>query len=364
MQTKTWVLAVAATTALTSHFASTSSAAPPACKRWRNYASDCAILKKPQGCSVSGLEREQINHERFSTNASQACKKALKYLWPSVGNNFDVWPIDDGNPNNGAVVDGSYTSAQCLWDWDQSGVIDWADKSGIGPQAVMVDEVPITPEDHCYCTPTKGKYGNVAWSMQMGPFEAYAATFWHAFPSQLKKAILQANYAANGNQYKSDSLWDPNKSLQKTNLYDDNAAEIDHIIPRVDSQGCLCGDVTPDNAAVISREMNAGMSNTSPKWDLWRSKMYEQFVTCPDPNTGKYVGPIPTLPPGSIKFTDLVDLDETAFGVQVDREVLPARREVTISDDAGCSTTSTSSGSLCIGIAFGLLVWRRKQSRS
>lgn len=49
-----------------------------------------------------------------------------------------------------------------------------------------------------------------------------------------------------------------------------------------DSQGCLCGDPTPNNAAVISRELDGGMSNFSPLHNAERSKMFKQYATCDD----------------------------------------------------------------------------------
>jgi hypothetical protein len=61
--------------------------------------------------------------------------------------------------------------------------------------------------------------------------------------------------------------------------YEPNAAEVDHIIPRIDSNGCGCGTNSNANAAIISRKLNAEMSNSCQ--DPSRISIMERYSSAP-----------------------------------------------------------------------------------
>ncbi len=330
-------------------------AAPLGCVRWAmDQMSDCDILKKPSTCSVVGVEHDLVNQIKFSSSAKQACKKYLKIVQPSVST-FEAWPIDSDG-------DGEDDEARCAWDYDRDRDIDFNDWTVWG---YVVTKRTITPLDHCKCTSNNSApYKGLAWSGKIGVSEAYSVLIFHAFPKDLKKAILDDNYTSHGNMYKSDANTDPHQTLQKDNIYDIDAAEIDHIIPRTDSQGCICGDPTPDNAALVSREINAKMSNTSPKWDPDRAALFQQYVTCPNPEFGAYQGPFAQSMERGANDLEQHDVDETVMDVEARSDNNPQRREAPAAQPVedstgGCSTTSGGVGAL-VGL-LGLCVRRRRR---
>lgn len=67
---------------------------------------------------------------------------------------------------------------------------------------------------------------------------------------------------------------DPNPLSKKK--YPPDSAELDHIIPRLDSKGCECGTNSAANAALISRKLNGQMSNSCLNPD--RRRMLERWA--------------------------------------------------------------------------------------
>lgn len=154
-------------------------------------------------------------------------------------------------------------------------------------------------------------------------------------------------------------FFDSKSELQKDDWTQWDAAEIDHIIPRVDSKGCLCGDVTPNNAAVISREMNHGMSNTSPLYDENRSKMFEQYVTCQRGVEWQYQPPPRPLPPYEYPI-EHHQVDEALVGVDFEMDGAYAAREApneTV-ETSGCS----AGGATSFGVLLAFLGLRRRRA--
>ncbi len=338
-------------------------AAPPACKRWQNSLSDCEILGKLQGCTVSLAEKEKVNHERNAAAAKSACKQLVKTRFPTVSvSTVQTWP-NDSNPNNMEFEDDTnYTSARCVWDANGDGKIDWADAS---QTMQIVNFNNVTPEPHCFCSAT-GPYTGLPFDMSISGLEKWNVFVNRAFSSNLKKAVLEKNWAnngsqvgANGNVYKTDGVFKPsnipfddNPTLQKLDSTAYDAAEIDHIIPRTDSQGCLCGDATINNAAVVSRGMNGSMSNSSPKVDLDRANMYASYVKCDDPSVAKFAGWIKW----KLKLPmDQEEIDESAMNIALEREA-PIRREIPEADDEiGAAGCSTGVGGGLVGVGLALL---------
>lgn len=317
------------------------SAEPPKCERWEAPGTDCQLLGRPQGCVVTLRDKAAANALRYTSAAVFACKNYVKKVYGS-GVKFKADPVNE-------------TTEDCYWDTDGDGDIDATDKNQKAEIFLKIQ----TPEDQCYCTP-HGPYTGLTWNGNMPWGEMEMVTLFHVFPRELKKAILAKNVDEHAGIYVSDSSTDPNLVLQKSNYLDPDAAEIDHIIPRTDSKGCICGDPTPENAAVISRELNGMMSNLSPNADLDRAKLYEKYVTCSDPDTAKYQGGIEIPFPIPL---EAADIDESLFDIDLDDgDPPPAKREATASDPqtAGCAVGG-GGGALGLGLAF-LLVRRRRRS--
>lgn len=355
---------------LAAAFPLTAAAEPPPCKRWQHDLSDCEILKAPDpnDCEVKGWQTEFINSVRYASAAVFACKNYLKTVHPYVGNNFEVWPIDGNTSNKTVIDDPNYDAAYCVWDSqpvsddgnpanDGDGDFDWAD---ISQASKIVYLLNATPDPHCFCT-ANGPYTNIPWSEQVADWEYDGVTERHYFPEALKAAVLQKNFADGPDAFHSNAPFDTEQALQKTEILADNAAELDHIIPRVDSKGCVCGDASPNNIAVISRSMNASMSNTSPKWSSDRSGMYGLFVSCRDPSVGSFVGPNKIVVPPSFPLSQM-QLDESSYCVDMGRLMKsagpPAPAEATQS--GGCSTTNTGPAVGLGGLALALLTLRRR----
>ena len=345
--------------AISSFFVTRSAAAAPAqCERWKQDTFDWEILKKPQGYTPTGLEQEQINHVRYNSSALTACRNYFKIRNPAVGNNFEVWPIDS-NINNTTVADGDYTSARCVWNADNTGAsmnkIDWSDTS---KDPIIVEEKVLQREAHCGCT-VNGPYTNVPYTPSFSStFEAFMVGYLHAFPKSLKSTVIAYNKAINGGLL-SDAPFDPHQILQKTNLTAPDAAEIDHIIPRTDSQGCICGDPTINNAAVISRDLNGSMSNTSPKNDPNRAKMYAEWVTCPSSLTAQYQpSRLSVRIPPSDDDTDetLVDVPDTQITWHRDAPDVESDEDI-----GGCSSTQPTSGLFGLVLGLGLVGSMRRR---
>ena len=317
------------------------SAEPPKCERWVAPGTDCELLGRPQGCVVTLRDKAAANALRYTSASVFACKNFVKKVHGGVKSMIE----HTADP----------TTDVCYWDSNGDGVVDDTDKS----VDALIVEKPLTPEPQCYCT-AHGPYAGLTWNTNMTWGEMELVTLFHVFPKELKKAVLAKNFGDHGGTYVSDSPTDPNPVVQKMNYQAPDAAQIDHIIPRTDSQGCLCGDPTPENAAVISSELNGMMSNLSPNADLDRAKMYEKYVTCPDPNTAKYQGGIEIPFPIPLEATDI---DESVFDIDLDdTEPAQVKREATGSDPqiGGCAVGG-GSGALGLGLAF-LFVRRRRRS--
>ena len=296
---------------------STAYADPPQCMRWENQLTVCEALGNGSSTnctySAQGIETEQVNAQLFASNAEKACKQLITKMnpaayqynpskkikactWSTTDPNdetcYGIWQTPFDPPDEGQV-------AWCVYDvtgganGGPDGDIDWDDATMLG---YTVSYQTQQPDPHCFCTAT-GPYDGLAWAHEEESKWAIAiAWLRHTFPKGLKTAVLAKNKMTNNNAYVSDArrpndtIFDPEPNLQKDNLYDADAAEIDHIIPRVDSKGCLCGQVTPNNAAVISRQLNASMSNTSPLYNADRARMFEKYVTCPSAATARFQG--------------------------------------------------------------------------
>lgn len=353
---------------------------PPTCRRWHNQLTACAALGLPPDCAAPvGVQKELVNAQLYSSTALKNCKQLITKLGSTLynytpGETIKACTFGSGNacqelyetPFN-PPADGAH--AYCLYDANNDGSIDYNDVSLSGGHLIYYELV--TPEPHCFCT-AKGPYDGLKWAVEReSPWAIEIASIRRAFPRGLKTAVLAQNKMTNGGIYKSDAIlanstasFDPEPILQKDNIYDADAAEIDHIIPRVDSQGCLCGEVTPNNAAVISRQLNASMSNISPLYNADRAKMFAKYVTCPNAAAAKYQGvQYRGVVPSSVES---IQSDESVMDVEFEVPPKTLAREKPEDENppevAGCST-SGGLGGLAIGLALVGLRRRRQNAR-
>lgn len=361
--------------------AAPATAAPPACVKWQGGLTVCEALGIGSSTNCTyvpiGIENETANAVLFSNSALQACRQLIKKMKPAAYNYTSAKPIKACMFNPGTPTDntcypmpfGSFpwttpTSAYCVYDANNDNKTDWNDASLLG---YTVSLQTTQPDSHCSCT-VNGPHTGLPWSGNIASWEDWQVVFGHKFPHALKQAILQHNFTTNSNSYKSEAIlkttgatFDPEPNLQKVDIYADDAAEIDHIIPRVDSKGCLCGDPTPNNAAVISRQLNAQMLNVSPKYNQDRARMYEKYVTCPNTSQWQFTN-------SNARRIDLLQnhqLDESLMHVDVlgDPMPRPQRRgqgNETIEENTeagGCS----AGGAAGLGIALSALGIRRRR---
>nr|MBA3500563.1 hypothetical protein [Deltaproteobacteria bacterium] len=380
----------------------------PPCHRWRNQLSDCEALGIP-GCSPGGIDKENAMMQRFGATAEDVCKKLVKRsnAYAIAGGAVPLYGYTNGEtikacrfapgadktcyPIEQDFMGPDVSSANCVYDANNDGIINYDDNSYY---AFTVEYATVIPEGHCFCT-ANGPHTNVQWSMEgnigQQSWELSMAYFAHKFPSGLKKAILEANHHKKPSQftrrgqalYKSEAIYssssvlnptnattfDPEPTLQKWNPDNADAAQIDHIIPRVDNQGCLCGDVTPNNAAVVSLELNQTMSNISPKWNINRARMYEKYVTCTNPADAQYqagsIARSSEMPFSQVRLQE--DENTLCVSSDVEQPQQPPRTYIAAhpsADDetatAGCSAAGTSGLG---GILLALFAVRRRKAQ-
>jgi MYXO-CTERM domain-containing protein len=314
---------------------------PPECKRWIVPIDDCAALGRPPGCSILPREEHLVKKQLNLASGRTACARWARSFRPDA-----KWRAEEHGPEG----------MKCYLLNSMGEVEDYT----------VIWKLTVIPEPHCYCTVEKGPHRSLEWNGPIAWYDALKLALHH-FPSGLKKAILAENVLEPfAGTYQSDAPFDTFGVLQKTFLTEEDAAEIDHIIPRVDSHGCLCGEPTAANAAVISRELNASMSNTPPNWDRKRASMFEEFgVSCPDPSAGKYKGlPIPTPEESAFVSVNHQELDESLLDVPPDeKEETKSRKgmptESTEPISSGCSTSQGGAGLLAL--ALGAVFARRRQ---
>jgi hypothetical protein len=132
------------------------------------------------------------------------------------------------------------------------------------------------------------------------------------------------------------------------------AVQIDHIIPRVDIQGCECGTNGIENTLVISAGLNGQTSNLI-EHDARQAILHRWTNYTPDtpPPSDVCAGDSDRLCSGT---PDLVETGEASIDESSGAALDENRAEV-----GGCSTTS-GSGAL-LGLAL-LLVPRRRRARA
>jgi hypothetical protein len=350
------LLVIAATLPL----ASPAHADPPQCGRWQiATALDTQLvtgnLAEPD-YPLDPFKQETANNIRYSGSSYETCKKYVNTFYP--GKKWKRWPIYANNVTDdspGAVVLPHF-QAYCVWDSQEPGergygVIDWDDSREI----VSVNN-NVQPDPHCYCTVNNPKYAGLVWDGALTPYEAQRVLQGNAFPKSLREDILAKN-AVNGILH-SDAPFEDFEPLQTDFPDHPDAAQIDHIIPRTDSKGCLCGGREPANAAVISRYINGQMSNKSPKTDPHRAQMYAQFVTCRDPSVAEYAGRM--MASRFIPFDD-IDMTESTLDLEIASSETVKRDAAELDGEVGGCSASHGASFLGLGLGLTVLGLRRRR---
>lgn len=308
-----------ATLLATTAFHPTISASAAPCRRVNNSLDLCDTSPSAPGCEGQPASRRRpmptwkqwlefyrwLYSEAPPVGASAAQTKpyllagCVKYfaktkdLYEGYDGAIDVW-VDPNFPETGI----------CLADagWDDENDTDETPTDYV--QDVVV-ETNITKDDCCSRTP-RGPYEGLkgGGSTEGGTFsdtlKMNAVSFnqslphhngviwsdaaaWRDIPDQ----HLPPRPAGTGADFYRDLSYragllamdddDPNARLK--GKYPPHAAELDHIIPRVDSKGCECGTNSAANAALISRQLNGKMSNSCLNSE--RERMLERWAPLP-----------------------------------------------------------------------------------
>lgn len=247
------------------------------CARWQNNLDPCdGIIAQPK-CSQpldTWTPDDHIRYRRwlYADTAQEACEKYVKKHW-----GYDYLPAQAGPPN---AID----VAPCWKDEDGDGMITNIDKV----PGMTVHLNTQVQRDSCCDRVPNGPYSTLGQA---------ALTPDHTFTSTQKSYIRRANVADHGNLWSDlttafgdyynqlghvDVVWNRDDDDDKIPLiYAPSAANVDHIIPRKDSNGCLCGTNSYANALMISFKLNNEMSNNC--LHPMREYILQQF-TLPAPN--------------------------------------------------------------------------------
>lgn len=319
------------------------------CKRWVNDIDPCAgIVKYPEcaGSPTYWTPNQWINYKNwnYSGTPEDACRKVVQK------------EIDPDSPTEVERVDDDYY--YCYWDWDEDGDVDSVDKSG-GRRAVHRDDIQ---KDQC-CSRVPNKSTSLALGTRVPPYSKVADDGFVSHDGQFspehRTRILKANPgytvtstettvtsdakyagvsdpgAANGplrvTRTTTASPDDPLDSAAPPTLFPSTSdtANVDHMIPRVDSNGCSCGSNTSDNALVISAALNTKMGRN-----------------CLDPNRVAILETFTHLPATA-----------RAVAPMSEPEVVTPSIEL----DSGCSTGTGQAGGLLLVLGCMLGIGRARK---
>lgn len=247
MRTALAALAVLAVLAATHAQAST-------CQRYQNLLSQCDFAAN---CS-SPTRQEVLTYRQWlnSDTPLDACRKYYKKHWP-----WYAGPL--------AYSQATRFEWRCHVDVNRDGVLSRSEAT-IAHTSVWL--VTVT-RDTCCDANVYGPY----WDLAVSEPPAGEGYF-----SPTQKTAFKAANEFNGLLWSDASAFNTSGGLNVDvdqlfyhsdifNLDDDGgaylyiladqAAEVDHIIPRKDSNGCMCGTNSNRNAAIISRGLNRAMSN-------------------------------------------------------------------------------------------------------
>jgi hypothetical protein len=281
------------------------------CPRWVNDIDPCSGIVAQSVCSNLSLwtPNQWINYKNwnYSSSAEEACRKVVKK------------EIDPDSPTRVARIDD--TTYWCYWDWDEDGDVDDDDFDG-GRRTVHRDE--IEKDLCCSRVPNNRQYARVPNDppshdgqfsaahrqriLEQNPGYTSSATGTTVTTDAKAAGVVDTGAVSGRLRVMRSTATSPDDPLDVytasiPSLYPvySDTAQVDHVIPRVDSNGCPCGSNTSANASVISAELNASMGRN-----------------CLDPNREKFLEAL-TLPGTSAREVEpeadtTTQLDTTAGG--------------------------------------------------
>jgi hypothetical protein len=387
---------------------------PPVCKKWINYMDACDGVVASPACSQdqstwSEGQRRNYNNWNFTSSAdnnvgpAKACRKLIRKHITENPNQAIKCPVDgpDGPKLfklvTHEVATPPFTDDAYLCTCDRGGPMGdhITTEADLSSDSFQINLETITPEPVCYATPC-GPYSDVAAPApgpgsppQLPPYTWPRGRSGGRFSTTMKSAVLKANAGPHATTATSDlhgacGQFDPYSQLAVNDnvlANDDDpdprdpedpivlqpplqiippaAVQIDHIIPRIDIQGCECGTNGIENTLVLSAGLNGQTSNLleheARQAILHRWTNYTPEAPPNPPTQDVCAGNTDRLCPG-VPFE--LDTSEASVGdgeVQKDLDGGTDRA----ADDGGCSTTS-SNGAL-LGLAVLLVPRRRKR---
>jgi uncharacterized protein (TIGR03382 family) len=315
-----------------------STASADTCNRWLNDLQPCDGLVASPTCldstQASWSWGQKLNYRRwiYASTPEKACEKLVTKAWPGFEDLVKVYPV----PATGEYI--------CRYDYDNDNDIDADDEAATGSPIHLA----VVEKDECCSLKPNGPYKNLpspppgASYRQFSYEQKVALKNWRimqsgALYSDAPVDSTEAYDALDWTRYVDldDDLEEPSTTPLSTSRKND--LHVDHIIPRVDSNGCPCGSNKIANAALVSADINMRMSNSCENPD--RKKMLRDYTLAPAPLTLDPTREVGTS--GGAISEDSVDAEATSE-----------------TETGGCS--ASTGGSLMLGLSLLALLLRRR----
>ena len=143
-------------------------------------------------------------------------------------------------------------------------------------QTGTVELVWLTPDPHCYATPT-GPYSRPLAMRDGGDYDAdfpdgfyRIRRLWDQYEARGLPTTANQPWITDGGVWREPtfaSAYDPARAnglehwVELGGKENNRQPSFHHVIPRVDSQGCACGSNAQENLAVVSVSLNSSMKN-------------------------------------------------------------------------------------------------------
>lgn len=226
------------------------------CARYQNQLSPCDFAAN---CS-NPTRQETMTYRQWlnSDTPLDACKKYYRKIWPNYSG-----PI--------AYAQVSRVQWACYVDVNEDGMLSRYESTVAHSTVTYNTQVE---RDWCCDADVWGPYWDNAVTQPPAGEGYFSSTQKQAFKSANElNGKLWSDAAAFGTSgglnvdhwedlyYHSDIYAQNDDGGPYLMILADQAAEVDHIIPRKDSNGCSCGTNQNRNAAIISRRLNRELSN-------------------------------------------------------------------------------------------------------
>lgn len=255
-------------------------AAGPACARWNTEVTECEVYPNVANCASGGLsfnQRRIWKSKLYVTNFEDACSNWKKYGYPTQAAPYAsqlISPtqvrcsVDDNG--NGLPDD----AIQAVLDKEPDVRESCCKREPLGPNRWMLldgDWVRLKNLNNgqtmgvVYRAPAYGReYSSLSFSWNGNQYLSQVEKI-----RSLSKALMGG--PAEPNLFYSDLTASSLAGLEPTSCEGvlDNSPgapweckpQVHHMVPRVDENGCDCGQNSAENALVISAKLNGEMSN-------------------------------------------------------------------------------------------------------